>query len=302
MRWKNLKNFAIVLILIVDLVFAFFIVRRRNAVLYYDASLIDSAIRIFEADGIYVERTWLEARKEMPAVYTGTVSKNLFTNLKNEMVYAGYLTSKDAGGLYFSGKKGDFFFGNDFVFSYEAKNIDAIPSELLVTENYALFSDEAQKEEAFRLGMDFLNRYMFSYFDAEKFQYSLSFAKLYRGESGLILHLLQSIDGIPFEEGLYFLIVNGEVVAADGIFAVLFPEEKKMGENVGLMNIFFAEKAYWDAIGKDPDGAHIVSDISYSYGLYFDAESTYYLIPLCKITYQSGETRTYNFISGTLYS
>lgn len=302
MRWKNLKNFAIVLILFVDLVFAFFIVRRSNAMLYYDASLIDSAIRIFEADGIYVARTWLEARKEMPAVYTGTVAKNLFTNLKNEMVYAGYLTSKDAGGLYFSGKKGDFFFGNDFVFSYQAKGIDAVPSEVLASEGYTLFSDETEREEAFRLGMDFLDRYMFSYFDAEKFQYSSSCAKLYRSETGLILHLFQSVDGMPFEEGLYFLIVNGEVVAADGIFAVLFPEEKKTGENVGLINIFFAEKAYLDAIGKDANAAYIVSDISYSYGLYFDADSTYYLIPLCKITYQSGETRTYNFISGTLYS
>ena len=37
------------------------------------------------------------------------------------------------------------------------------------------------------------------------------------------------------------------------------------------------------------------------YGVYFD-ENAFYFIPLCRITYADGESRTYNFISGELYA
>lgn len=301
MSWKNLKIFAIVTLLIMDIVFALFVIERKYSVLYYDDALIDSAVTVFSESGLHVDRAFLEERKPSPAVYTGSVEPQAFSEITKAMVREGYQAQEDTDGMRFIGGQGEFFFGNDFVFTYAAEN-ESLPSALMENGIWTALSEGEEKDSVLQTALSFLERYAFASEPLARYGYDIRCPYVYSLGGDYIVQLVQSIDGISLEEGLCLLISDGEVRSADGTLCALRPREKKSAENVGLMNVLFAEKAYIDTLQQTDASGYTVSAVTYSYGLYFDADNTFYLIPLCRITYLNGETRIYNFVSGKLYS
>ena len=77
-------------------------------------------------------------------------------------------------------------------------------------------------------------------------------------------------------------------------------------ETVDLIDILFEEKAHLDEVyranGSFSYTPMVLSEISYSYAVYFDASGSFYLVPLCEVRYAGGDVRTYNCVSGKLYS
>lgn len=102
------------------------------------------------------------------------------------------------------------------------------------------------------------------------------------------------------------MVSGGRVVSADGIFATFVPTEREKAETVDIMNILFAEKAHLDAVyragGSFSYTPMVLTDVSYSYAVYFDTHGEFYFVPLCEVKYANGEARTYNCVSGKLYS
>ncbi|MBQ8497614.1 MAG: hypothetical protein IJ489_09200 [Clostridia bacterium] len=301
MSWKNLKIFAIITLLVMDIVFAFFVIERRYSVSYYDDTLIDSAITVFSASDLHVDRSFLEAKKKMPAVYTGKITSTLFSEVTEAMERGGYQIQEDTGGMRFVGETDEFFFGNDFIFTYISAEGIKLPSVLLEEGLWVALSDGEEKTSVFQTAIDFLKSKALISDTFAHYSYDISCRYVYRLGGNYIVHLIQSVDGMALESGLYLLISDGNVTCADGTFSILLPKDKKSAENADLLNILFAEKAYIASLDKNTSD-YTVSDISYSYGLYFDSDDTFYLIPLCKITYLNGEERVYNFVSGKLYA
>ena len=126
MSWKNLKTFAIITLLVMDIVFAFFVIERQYSVSYYDDTLIDSAITVFSEGGLHIDRSFLEMKKKMPSVYTGKIQTELFSEVTAAMERDGYQIEEDTGCLRFTGENGEFFFGNDFIFHFKAPVIRTI--------------------------------------------------------------------------------------------------------------------------------------------------------------------------------
>ena len=98
------------------------------------------------------------------------------------------------------------------------------------------------------------------------------------------------------EEGVVFVIRNGEVVSAKGEFSFIYPTEKILADCIDMLNVVFSEKAYFKDSGNV---GGIISDISYFYKVYDSAEGKRYFIPMCRVEYENTTNHSiYNLVSG----
>jgi hypothetical protein len=181
------------------------------------------------------------------------------------------------------------------------------PSELLTTERYILLKENTGSIADILHVVDiFLRRYEFLSEENSQYGYEIAYSEVYSSGVNYIVTLSQSINGVPVHEELCVMVSGGRVVSADGIFATESPVSREKAETVDIIDILFEEKAYLDAVYRENGSFSytpmVLSDISYSYAVYFDAAGSLYLVPLCEVQYVNGDVRTYNCVSGKLYS
>ena len=309
MSWKQIKTFAIVMLCVMNAVFLFLIMQRHYRASYYDDDLVDSALLVFRESELYVDRSFLSEKVVSLPVYVGTTDSQTLEDLAvvRAIAKAGYELHREPGGIRCENAVGEFYFGDDFGFYYIEKGRYDRPSDLLATERYILLKEDgADKLGALNVVASFLEKYDFLSAETVRYGYEIAYSEVYSSGVNYIVTLSQSIEGVPVCERICVMVSGGRVVSADGIFATEPPETKEKAEPVDLINILFEEKAYLDALYREGGSFSytpmVLTDVSYSYAVYFDAAGSFYLVPLCEVGYANGETRTYNCVSGKLYS
>ena len=305
MSWKNLKILAIVILIVMDSFFLFSLIKRTRSAWYYDAALIDSAISVFRESSFYVDRKFLSAKKASIPVYTGTVEKDFLSAVSQTLSEAGYSVKTELGGTRFVGARGEFFLGNDFSFFYFENDRIEKPSAILSEGGY-LRQEAGVGVERFRQTAETFLKDNALFSSKKGLGYEICYTDYYLSEDGCIVCVMQKLDGRDTENRIYQLIIEDRVVAADGSFAMADPDSKLSAETVGLMDILFSEKNYFDEEYKESGAVsrenRILSSVNYSYAVYFDADGRFYYVPICTVTYQNGESRAYNYVTGKLYS
>jgi hypothetical protein len=243
-------------------------------------------------------------------VYTGVTEKSESLSelsVVRAIEKAGYTIREAPGGIRCENAVGEFYFSDDFGFYYTEKGRYDRPSDLLATERYILLRENGlDKSEALRVVDSFLRKYEFLSDEKSRYGYEVAYAEVYSSGINYIVTLAQSIDGVPVHEKICVMVSGGRVVGADGIFATEAPLSREKAETVDLIDILFEEKAYLDEVyranGSFSYTPMVLSELSYSYAVYFDASGSFYLVPLREVRYASGDVRTYNCVSGKLYS
>ena len=180
MSWKHLKTLAIVILLMMDVIFVFNVAERKRAVAYYDDALIDSAITVLKESGLYVERSFLEEKKQNASVYVGKISADAFTPIMAAMAEQGYTAEEEPGGLSFAGEKGRFFFGNDFLFTYYETGFTEAPSKLFSGRYYVVLTAEDEQTKVARSMVEtFLDSYALRAVSKTKYAYDFDFLNFY---------------------------------------------------------------------------------------------------------------------------
>lgn len=309
MSWKKLKTFAIAILILMDAIFLFLILQRRESAMRYEESLIDSATEIFRESELYVDRAFLSEKRVSLPVYMGMSdpSAMLFSPIVLALEKAGYDIQDEPGGIYCKNAVGEFYFGDDFGFYYAEKGRYDRPSDLLSTQRYIRLTEEnAYRQSSMRIVNTFLEKYAFLSERTARYGYEIAYTDVYSSGVNYIVTLSQSIRGVPVHEKICVMVSGGRVVSADGIFATFAPSERVKAETVDIMNVLFEEKAHLDALYREGGSFSytpmVLSDISYSYAAYFDTQGQFYFVPLCTVKYANGEARTYNCVSGKLYS
>jgi hypothetical protein len=306
-NWKKLKLFAIVLLLLMNGWFLFRIAQRNYSAMHYEKDLITASIGVFRKSELYVDRSFLEKPiRELP-VYTGSVDENseMLLAITHTLSNRGYQISKEINGVRFTDVIGEFYFGDDFSFYYKERAHYEMPSTLLATERYIRLTPENRyRQDAFRVASDFMSRYLAS--GDERHGFRIFYSEVYSSGVNYIVTLTQRIDGVPIYGEICRLVSGGRVTAADGLFVTSTPTRKETAQTTDLVNILFMEKAFLDARYREGGSFSytpmVLSKAVYSYAVYFDATGTFYFVPLCTVTYMNGETRSYNCVSGKLYS
>ena len=308
MNWKKLKVLAIALLLLVDGFFLFMIVQRNYHSTHYDGEVIDSAIGVFRKSELYVDRSFLEDKVVTLPVYTGRAVSDLSqTAVARTLIAAGYRLSEVSGGIRCTDAIGEFYFGNDFAFYYTEHGLYDRPSDLLATERYIRLTPEnVYRQDALRVAANFVARYNLRSLGEGAFDYEIAYGEVYSSGINYIVTLTQRIDGVPIYGEICLLISGGRVMAADGVFVTSSPDRRESAEMTDLINVLFMEKAFLDERYREGGSFSytpmVLSKVVYSYAVYFDAEGTFYFVPLCTVSYMNGESRSYNCVSRKLYS
>ncbi len=309
MSWKQLRTFSIVILSMMNFVFLFLVIQRNYSATHYDQELVASAIAVFRQSELYVSGRQLSEPIVSLPVYCGKTEPAQLkeTFVVQTLMKMGYHIEDEPGGIRCGNAVGEFHFADDFGFYYNERGRYDRPSDLLATERYIRLTEAtAYKEIAIKTASAFLEKYGFLSSEESKKEYTISSTDVYSSGVNYIVTISQSLEDIPIQGNICMMVSGGRVVSADGIFATALPTEKQKAETVDLLNILFAEKAYLDeeyrAGGSISYKPRVLANISYSYAVYFDSEGAFYLIPLCKVSYIGGESRSYNCVSGKLYS
>ncbi len=306
MSWKNLKTLAIAILLVMDVFFLYSLIARERAARYYDSELIDAATKIFHESSLYVDKSFLTERIVSLPVYSGTLDEAFFEALLEKMEGNGYTAEKETGGMRFVREDVELYIGNDFTFLYGSGGEYASPSEMLESGSFVRCEPE-DFPEILQAARAFLSEYSELHLAAgERFYYTCSFEELFVSGTDGVLCVSQEIGGRDTGNRLYLLYSDGQITAADGRFAIMAPVRKMTAQTVGRMELLFAEKDYLDEKyrqgGEVSRENMILEAVEDSYEVFFDADGSFYFVPVCTLTYRNGETRTYNSVSGEIYS
>lgn len=297
MNWKTLKIFAIVVLLAMNFVLLGTVLERNRSISYYDDELVDNAMMLFHESGLLIDESYLREKIEKPAVLLGTFDKSAMTALAKKYLSRGYMASSVTGGMSFENDEEKFIIESDFSFTYYYKEEEERPSVFLKNGDFIEVTQARFTEGPFAVAKNFLLGVPYLG-ESEKYAYDFTLCGVYSVSGGTVVVVRQTVGGTELDAQIALFLREGRVCAAEGKLAAAFPVEEVTAQTVGLMDILFSEKeALADAVVSKT-----VSEVCYALAPYFDAEGGFYFVPLCRIVYTDGESRTYNFVSGEFYA
>ena len=283
----NVKNLKIVIAAILTVANIFFIVmislnfHHRN---YYDRNTVEKAYNIIERDGMKISRGILERKQKKFYVYTGGMYISLFDDIIS--VY-GELEKSSSGDVSVVSGEGRFVFHSDCTFDYTKDG-----------ENGNRLYEDMTLPDVSETGRIKKNAKCFSN-SKSSVKTDIEIEKILFDSSSVtyIVYGYQTFEKEKVsEEGVVFVIRNGEVVSAKGEFSFIYPTEKIPADCIDMLNVVFSEKAYFKDSGNV---GGIISDISYFYKVYDSAEGKRYFIPMCRVEYENTTNHSiYNLVSG----
>lgn len=297
----NVKNLKIVIAAILTVANIFFIVmislnfHHRN---YYDRNTVEKAYNIIERDGMKISRGILERKQKKFYVYTGGMYISLFDDIIS--VY-GELEKSSSGDVSVVSGEGRFVFHSDCTFDYTKDGEDG--NRLYEDMTLPDVSETGRiKKNAKKIIDNFLRTEDLSKcFSNSKssVKTDIEIEKILFDSSSVtyIVYGYQTFEKEKVsEEGVIFVIRNGEVISAKGEFSFIYPTEKIPADCIDMLNVVFSEKAYFKDSGNV---GGIISDISYFYKVYDSAEGKRYFIPMCRVEYENTTNHSiYNLVSG----
>lgn len=296
MNWRRLKVFAIVALLVLDVLFLCMILDRNRSATHYDEDVTRNALMLLREGGLTADSRFLTGKIPSSYVLSGDMAAGE-SALKETLSARGYLTQSAANGIRCFGLYDELFLGSAFSFTYSYLHGEENPSYLLIEGSYMDVTGERYAESAWQGVQKFLREKALLPEATERYSYEIVCDAIYVEKENYIVRMVQTIDGARIEAEALFLVRDGIVRSAEGTLITCLPEEALKAENVGLLEILFSEKEALE------DGAEkTVSDIVYSFAPYFDAQRHFYLVPLCTVVYEDGTESTYNFISGKIFS
>lgn len=104
------------------------------------------------------------------------------------------------------------------------------------------------------------------------------------------------IDGIKTSNKIDAAISDGMVIYASGTFSLIPPTRIYSADTLDFMTFLVFEKRYFESV--ETERAPVLENISCEYERYTDMFGALYLIPVCRISYSDGMLRTYDMITG----
>ena len=300
MNWKNLKAFALVLLLLADIFFLAAILKRNRAAKEYDDALVSEAIAVFRESGLIVEKSLLRERVSSFPSYTGVYDRGAKTALRASLEEADFSVYETLGGLSCRGATDTLTVNHDFTFSYSVDGGSRGTPSVLYADakaNGNLIGDSAERKALKEAAEDFFDR--IGLMPPKRAQYAITLEDAYRDGNMILIRVCQTVRGRKTQNFSYLLYSADVVWAADGTFAPSAASEKTSAACVGLLDLLFSEKRYFDQQAKEgkPD-YHLLASVEYEYKLYFDAAGGFYFLPVCRLTYLNGEQHLYQCITG----
>lgn len=304
MSWKNLKIFAIAVLLVMNVFFGIEVRWQYKRMNYYSESEIASVGKLLSESGLSVGEKYLRAKKVSVPAYMRNYGEE-------ELALAvGALfgdVSRDGEELVAQG--GSYRFSQNGTFEYRSAQGVVMPTALISSDDISAifmldnYSEklEAAMEKAMRTGdINSLPQNK----KAEKT--SARLYRLYVTDDGkyYAAMFLQYIGKMQTSQAFYLVIdAGGNVISGEGEFSLLLPTEKLKTDCVDLLTVLFDEKRWADE--NLPSQSTVaaknrleLSALYYSYDVYRAADGKEYYVPVINLIYSDGTAHSYNMIDG----
>ncbi len=301
MSWKNLKTFAIVVLLIMNVFFGTEVYRRYKKMNYYSEKEISSVTELLSESGISVGEDILRARKvSAPAYMRASEEAEFLSALR---LFGN--VSRDGEKYTVSGDCGKWNFGSDGSFEYRAADDAPMPVSVMesgtVSAVFMIDRYTEKLEAAMKSAICFDDINSLSANKGAK----PSHAELYRlytdrDTGNYIAMFLQYTGRIQTSQAFYLLVnESGEVLSGEGSISLLLPDEKLKTDCVDLLTVLFDEKRWADVyLSSGTAGRLSLSELYYSYDIYRTGEGLEYYVPTVNLIYSDGTVHSYNMIDG----
>lgn len=302
MSWKNLKYFALAVLLIMNVYFGTNVYLQSRSVNYYSDEEIETATALLSASKLYFSRRLLEVKKVSMPVCESEFNREQYKKVISSMLGKSDM-SEENGAINVVTDDGQWSFCADYAFEYSTPDsvspktalLEEGVTELITTEEYERFYNKAAGDfiSVKRINASSPNR------GANKTDARL-YRLFYNGSRGIYIAMfLQYIGGIQTKDGFYLTFDGDKVISGEGCFALILPKTEKTTSGVDLIDLLLREKRALDAQYGDKDRtALMVSSVVYTYDVYSDAGGTRYYVPVCNLIYTDGTTHGYNLVDG----
>lgn len=282
MSWKSVKNFLIILLVLVNILLAFFVYKYYTNSRFTDSGTVESAAALLKESGIEVSNELINVKKEN--------AKTLYVPYEREeyvCLVASVLLGKEADGMYMlphgvraeAGEGEIALIGYDMSIEYTASG----ENDILSLIEKASKADDGDAKTA----ISFLEeKIALAAGTADENDCSIYgdyvFVNVKQKENGIPLYGMDSVFGIK----------DGKIVYASGKYFFGVPESEEESQLLDRINILFSE--------KEQGMTGTVEEMELCYTLY-EGDGKMMLIPSYALRYADGNMRAINAISKKLY-
>ena len=296
MSWKNLKTFAIFVLIVANVIVGVVLRQEYIKKNYYDEASIYELECILLKSGIVMPKEVFPTKRYELYVYSAGLSDEEMIESASQLT--GCYFESDGTGYKSVSNDGVYYLQKDFSISYETEH--ALGSDNLKAEY-----DKNRINQIKKAFFDFWNHEKLGY--SEKTNGSVvspeySIDNLYVDDSTGVykFDVSEYIDGVETGNSLEVLMNGEKVVRISGKITCVFPKTKYSAENCDLFSVMIKEKSYFESTGAEK--TMVVSSIEYAYDMCFDIFGTVYYIPMCHVVYEDGTIHRYDLVSAELIS
>ena len=291
MKWKNLLNFAIAVLLLLNAVFGVFVYIRYMDENYYDKEIIENMTALLSRSDIVLEQKALSDKIAKLYTLRGTVSREKTAEALKYM--SGTAAESDGDMLICRTENAVYTHDGIKAFSYRRSDIP----EPDATGAVSVSNAERAGERAASAVWEFLSLGKLLS-GSGKYKCELICRDILYSPSGgfFAAKLTMRIGGLDTDNTLTVYIRDETPLFIEGDLLLAMPEQALAAEEIGVLTVLLDEKAYVDALPEKK--TRILSRISYSYIIWFDMKDNFYFTPICELCYESGEISRYDMITG----
>ena len=217
-----------------------------------EAGAYEEAIAVFRESGLIVEKSLLRERVSSFPSYTGVYDRGAKTALRASLEEADFSVYETLGGLSCRGATDTLTVNHDFTFSYSVDGGSRGTPSVLYADakaNGNLIGDSAERKALKEAAEDFFDRIGLT--PPKRAQYAITLEDAYRDGNMILIRVCQTVRGRKTQNFSYLLYSADVVWAADGTFAPSAASEKTSAACVGLLDLLFSEKRYFDQQAKE---------------------------------------------------
>lgn len=289
MTGKKLKIIAIVVVLLINVVFAFLIISDRNSEQRYSKSEIENLKIVLEDSNLEISEKFLTGKKVKMDSYSSKYTLEDIMNLVIR-VYPDIVIRKTSDEISFTYAGGKWNITKESYVEFIAEGYEK--------EDYTVlnYSENEKTDFAKKLKQTILyDKVKRDKLNKNSIKLDIKVSDVKKTESNnYYVTFCQAVNGYMLDNVFVAVFKNDEVVYIKGDLFYAFPDDYHKSENTSLLDIIIEEKRRV----KDNGETNVLKEIVYTYGIYYDGYSTNYFIPVCRFVYEDGTYSSYDYVTG----
>lgn len=290
MSWKRLKNFALIIIFVFDVVIGFAVAKQYKKEFYYSDEVKRLTAEALDLGGITFGEELLSGKKTSLAVLTRDHAEDDLPSVLGSVFGDGVTAEGNVCTVPLG--NGTATVRGDGTFDYSGET----PVSSLIGGDVVRYESEAARYA------DIIGRFLsvtaVNSASENKGAPEMTVALVREPaiENGrIVVTVAQYLNGIRASGELEVYFAGDAIVAAHGSFPFVLPTKTLTVNCADMINILFDEKRSFGSPEPGAEPKKIVS-VGYYYETYHDTGRDYY-VPFCCVTYSDGTLHTMDLVN-----